>query len=162
QVTFAFTFTRPAVKAWMEWTALSGEEEKKPGKKTTQPLTLAGDRKTATLALPARQALAYRVVLEAEHGIRTERDGGTLTVRPDPPPALLRYVGKETTLNVRPYDRVPIEVRLADDIGVAGAEVVYTINGEKQVHQEKLTLQGANQREAVGRLQWILAGKVKE
>jgi hypothetical protein len=160
QLTFAFTFTRPPVKAWVEWTV--GQDEKMAGTKTTLPLVPTGNGKSATLTLPAREAGAYRVILEAEHGIRTERDGGTLTIRPDLPPALLRYAGKETVLNVRPYDRVPIEVRLADDIGLAGAEVVYTINDEKTFHEEKIPLDGTDKREAVGRLQWMLAGKVKE
>ncbi len=162
EIAFAFAFNRPAVGAWLEWTDLPEKDEGKAGKKSLLPLPLAADRLSARLTLPARQNGSYRVLLEAEHGIRTERDGGSLSVKPDLPPALLRYVGKETPISARPYDRIPIEVRLADDIGVAGAELVYQVDADKTVKEEPLTLEGAGRPEAAGRLLWQLAGKVKE
>src|SRR5262249_42271074 len=85
---FPFPFTRPPAAARLEW---------RPGAGTATPLpvALSRDRLSAKLDLPARQTGVYRLVLEAEHGIRTELEGGTLTVKPDLPPAVLKYLGNE-------------------------------------------------------------------
>jgi hypothetical protein len=159
QVAFAFRFTRPAVSAVLEWTPQAGE---KAAPTTRLPMALSPDRTAATLAVEALTSGSYRVVLEAEHGIRTVRDGAALSVKEDQPPALLRFSGKENARSARPFDRVPMEARLADDVGVAGAEVVYRVNGEKQTHAEPFVLEGGNAREATARHQFLLAGKVKE
>src|SRR5262249_28265283 len=121
------------------------------------------DGQGATLTVPVQTNAEFTLVLEAEHGIRTEYPGGALVVREDQPPA---YVGKEIEqkkdpVNARAFDRIPIEARLADDVAVAGAEVLKAVNKEDE-KSEPMTLDGAGKLEAVARLQWILAGKVKE
>src|SRR5262249_48841888 len=80
----------------------------------------------------------------------------------DQPPALLKYYGSTEIRNARTFDRVPLEARLADDIGVAGAELIYRINNEKKEHTERFTLRGAGSPNATARHQWLLGGKVKE
>ena len=63
-------------------------------KVATHRLALTRDRLGARFTMPATQTGTYRLVLEAEHSIRTERDGGTLTVKPDQPPAVLTFSGR--------------------------------------------------------------------
>jgi hypothetical protein len=162
---FDFRFNRPAVAARLEWTTQEIRETRDGTKTvphvTSHVLPLREEGLAASWTLPAKVHGSYRLVLEAEHGILTEREGGTLTVRPDLAPAFLKFNGKEDLRAVLAYDRLPLEVRLGDDIGVAGAELEYRIN-DRQPQVEPLTLQGTNTREATGALVFSLAGKVKE
>lgn len=165
EVRFDFRFTRPAVSASLEW----AERELRQGKEGTQsttrttrlPLVLSEDRRAASLSLPATATGLYRLILTAEHDIRTELDGGTLTVKEDEPPQFLKFTGREDLKAVLPYERLPLEVLLADDVGVAGAEVEYRIN-DGPVQREAVALEGRNTREARGRHLFALGGKVKE
>ncbi|MFO0842711.1 MAG: hypothetical protein U0797_10000 [Gemmataceae bacterium] len=151
-VTLKVRFTRPAVAATLEWTA-SGE------KPSLTPLKLSDDRMSAEYSFRAAKSGAYRLLLDAEHGVRTERDGGAVTVRPDQVPAVLKFTGPEGVPAARPYDRVPLEARLADDIAVAGADLEYRINDDQSVREERVAVEVA--REAVAKHTFALAGKVK-
>src|SRR5262249_12360556 len=94
---------------------------------------------------------------------------GVLTVLPDQPPALIRYLGaeprdrtkKDRPLVVRAFDRLPIEAVLADDVDVAGADLVYSVNGRGEA-SEQLALDRSDQEAGGGKLTWLLAGKVTE
>ncbi len=158
QITFDFHFSRPAVSAVLE--IVTGEN--KDAAVTTHKLPLSDDRTAASLTLPALTSGSYRVRMDAEHGIATARDGGTITVKEDLPPAMIKFFGKETLLGVRSFDRVPLEARLSDDIGVASADLVYRINDETKTHEERFALDGANTRDAIAKHQFLLSGKVKE
>lgn len=154
---FRFQFTRPAVAARLEWQGENAEGKRRQ----TYALPLSDDKTTAELTLPVKENGSYRLVLEAEHGFHTERDGGTITARPDQPPAVLKYVGQEGVRSARVYDRLALEVRLADDIAVAGADLEYRVNDEKSIRQERFALDGGGTREAVARHLFALSGKVK-
>jgi hypothetical protein len=158
QIAYDFRFTRPAVAAFLEWTA---GEAKADGKPAIHPLALAEDRRGATVTWPATLPGAFRLVLEAERGIRTELDAGTLTIKPDLPPAFLKFSGPEELKAVLPYERLPLEIHLADDVGVARAEIEFQVNNGP-VQREAIALNGAGTREAHGRQEFALAGKVKE
>src|SRR5262249_11703403 len=88
RITFNFTFTRPAVSAVLEMIQGSKSDGAKP---TLHELTFSPDRTTASLTLTALAPGGYRLRMEAEHGIRTDRDGGLLSVKEDLPPALLKF-----------------------------------------------------------------------
>src|SRR5262249_25247509 len=113
ELSFEFAFTRPAVKAWLEWSAEANDRSKKTPKIDNVPLVLSSDALSAKLTVPVKSNAEIKLVLEAEHGVRTEYAGGGLVVQEDQPPALIKYVGKETLLNARAFDRIPIEARLA-------------------------------------------------
>jgi hypothetical protein len=165
EVRFDFRFTRPALCASLEWVAgelRQGKEGTQSTTRTTRlPLVLSEDRRAASLSLPATATGSYHLVLAAEHDIRTELDGGTLTVKEDEPPQFLKFSGREDLMAVLPYERLPLEVLLADDVDVAGAEVEYRIN-DGPVQNEAMALEGQNTREARGRHVFALGGKVKE
>lgn len=165
EVRFDCRFTRPAVAAFVEWTVIEIKEAKdgsKPEPKTTTlPLALSEDRRSATLTLPAQVTGNYRLVLEAEHGIRTELEAKTLTVRVDQPPQIVKFAGKEELQAVLPYDRLLLEITAGDDIGVARADLEYRVNADA-VKTEAMRLTGANLQEATAKLVLPLAGKVKE
>jgi hypothetical protein len=170
---FDFRFTRPAVAAYLEWLPASGgataSRENTLGALTQprspeivrHPLILGEDRQTASFTMPALAEGKYRVVLEAEHGIRTELAGGTIGVRPDQPPSVLKFHGNESLRTVLPYERIPLEIETADDIAVAGVELEYRINDEEAVRQP-LALEGGDTPSAVARHLWELAGKAQE
>lgn len=165
EVRFDLRFTRPAVKARLEW--ITQEIKSGPeGTKTTpkvasHELPLVKGDQAATFTLPAAQTGQYRLVLEAEHGITTERDGATITARPDLPPAVLKFSGKEDLRAVLPYDRLPFELKVSDDVGVATVNLEYKVNGG-EVANQSLALDSANSREAVARMLFAVAGKAKE
>jgi hypothetical protein len=164
-VKFDFRFTRPAVAARVEWT-VNQIKDAKEGRETTPktavlPLALTEDRRSATLTLPATANGTYRVVLEAEQGILTELDAKTLTVRPDQPPQVVKFAGREEMKAVLPYDRLPIEITAGDDIGVARADLEYAIN-DGEVKTEAMALTGANRQEATAKHVFQLTGKMRE
>jgi hypothetical protein len=103
----------------------------------------------------------FKLVLEAEHGIRTELDPHLLVVKIDQPPAFVKVAGNEELKAVQPYETLPLEIQLADDVGVDVAEVEYRVNNGPSVFVP-MALKGRGTREAVGRLRFELAGKVKE
>jgi hypothetical protein len=152
---FNFRFTRPAVAAYLEWIA-----DDKSGKVASHPLTLSENRQAASFTMPAETDGKYRVVLEAEHGIRTVLPGGAVRVRPDQPPAVVKFTGKEDMRAVLPYERVPFEIEATDDIAVASVELDYRINDGEPVHVP-LASRGSK-TSAIVRHVLELAGKVRE
>jgi hypothetical protein len=156
RVAFAFQFTRPAVAASVEW---------KPAMTTggvkVFPLELSAEKQESQVELAATAEGTFRVILEAEHGIRTELETRTLTVKMDLPPAFIRVAGAEDIQAVHPYEVLPLEVDLADDVGVDSAEVEYRVNDGPSI-VEAMQLDGRGTRQAKGRLSFALSGKVKE
>jgi hypothetical protein len=171
EVRFDFRFTRPAAAAYLEVSRdvyrFARNVNALPfGSRLTDnmvrhPLPLSADRQAASFTMPALKEGKYRLVLEAEHEVRTELAGGTIHVQPDQPPSVLRCAGKEELRTVLPYERIPLEIEAADDIAVAGVELEYRINEGKAVRQP-LDLQGGNTPSAIARHVFELAGKVKE
>jgi hypothetical protein len=164
EVRFTFRFTRPAEAAFLEWTEQgeSGEKgDSSPLLKTSNhALDLGDDRQTASFTMTATTAGKYRVVLEAERGIRTVLDGGTLSVRADQPPSVVKFAGIEGRA-VQKSERVPLEIETADDIGVAGIELEYRVNEGQPVRQQ-LTLPDGESPMVRVRHFPQLSGKVQE
>jgi hypothetical protein len=159
-----FHFTRPAEAAYLEWVApaesdKNGETAPVPNS-SSHPLVLSEDRQTASFTMPATAEGKYRVMLEAEQGIRTVLEGGTIRVRPDQPPSVVKFAGKEER-TLQASEGVPLEIEAADDIGVAGVELEYRINDGPAVRQQ-MTLQGGNHPSAIARHFLELSGKVHE
>ncbi|MGH7171864.1 MAG: hypothetical protein ACRELG_16435, partial [Gemmataceae bacterium] len=171
EVRFDFRFTRPAVAAYLEF---SRDPKERAGalpfgsritdNVVRHSLPLSADRQAATFTIPALKESKYRLVLEAEHEIRTELPGGTIHVQFDQPPSVPRFAGKEELSSVLPYERIPLEIEAADDIAVAGVELEYRINDGKAVRLP-LDLEGASGTgvsPVIARHVFELAGKVKE
>ena len=131
EIRFDFRFTRPAVAAYLEFIRDSKGSENV----ARHPLILSADRQAASFTMPALKEGKYRLMLEAEHAIRTELPGGTIHVQLDQPPSVPRFVGREELHSVLPYERIPLEIEAADDIAVAGCELEYRINEGKAVRQ---------------------------
>jgi hypothetical protein len=160
QMTFDFRFTRPAVAAYLEWLAPAGKgEADDPMPK--HPIVLSPDATAGRLQLPATADGTFRVVLEAEQGIRTELEPRSLIVKPDQPPAFVKVTGHDELKAVHPYESLPLDLDLADDVAVDRAELEYRVNDAPSV-LEPITLEGRGTRQARGRYTFQLAGKVKE
>ncbi len=158
-ITFAFRFTRPAVAAYLEWSpSVRKGEAERPVQK--YPITLTPDAAAGRLELPATTDGTFRVVLEAEQGIRTESESRTLIVKPDQPPAFVKVTGHEELKAVHPYESLPIDLELADDVAMDRTELEYRVNDGPSVF-EPITLDGRGTRQARGRYTFHLAGKVK-
>jgi hypothetical protein len=153
-VHFALSFTRPAVAAHMQWAG--------PDTKTREyTLLLSEDGRSAELNLRATETGSYRLILEADYGVRTALEGGTLTVKPDMPPEVTKFNGREDLKAITPYERLSLDCNLADDVGVARADLEYRVNDGKPA-LEPFVLSGAGRLEAKGELLFALEGKVKE
>jgi hypothetical protein len=159
EIRFHFRFSRPAAAACLE----EGRGARDEGREKTirHSLTLSADRQAASLTMTAIEGCKCRLILEAEHNTRTELPGGTIRITPDQPPSVQRFSGPKKTRGLLPYDRVPLEIEAADDIGVAGIELEYRVNDGESVRQP-LKLQGGNTPSAVARHVLELAGKVQE
>jgi hypothetical protein len=151
-VRFEARFTRPAVAARLELASPDGKD---------YPLALKDNGLAAEVSFAATAGGGYRLVLEAEHGVRTELDGGTLTVKPDLPPTVVRFTGREELKAVTPYEKVGLECQLADDVGVARAAIEYRVN-DGPTAREPVTLNGAGRLEASGSYAFTPGLKAKE
>jgi hypothetical protein len=178
-----FRFTQPAQRATLEWPAPAAEDNGATRiPRNEVPLVLTADRYGASCELPALAGGSYRLVLEEEHGIRTELEPRLLKVHVDQPPAFRRlvindkvYVGpeedvkpapkpshertpREDTKTVVPSESLRVDIGLRDDIGVERAEIEYRVN-EGTLQRETIRLQTAGSPEANGQFLFQLAGK---
>jgi hypothetical protein len=156
QLHFEFRFTQPAAAATLIWNAAQAEAGD-----LQRPLALAADRRSATLDLPVEAAGSYRLVFLAEHDIRTELGPRTLSVQLDQPPVFTKVTLPSELKTVLPYDRLPINMALADDVGVDAAVIEYRIN-DGPVQSEPLALKGRGTQEAMAQHFFQLGSKVKE
>lgn len=183
RVRFDFRFTRPARMAALEWPSPGANEDHAPSTaRTIHPLTLTADRCGASAELPALVGGEYRVLLEEEHGIRTDLEPRIVNVKIDQPPAFVKVVvgdtlqpgsaqapkpapegdgkgsEKDAPKLALPFDSVPVDVALTDDVGIGRADVEYRINdGPSQ--SEPIPLHGAEERETQGQSLFKLAHK---
>jgi hypothetical protein len=154
ELTFHCQFTRPAVAASLEWTADGGAKQ-------VIPLQLADGKEEGNVALTARTGGSFRLVMEAEHGIRTELPLHRVDVKIDQPPVFDKVSGTNEIKMVRSYEPIPIEFSLLDDVGVDAAFVEFSINKGAPI-VEPITLQGKGTLEAKGRHTLSLASIVQE
>lgn len=156
RVRFDVRFTQPAERATLVWPGDKGQPVR-------QDLALAEDRSAGSVELPAIAGGAYKLVLVGSNGFTTELAGRELAVRIDQPPAVVHFAGSSPKAlpTALPYDSIPLELALADDIGVASAQVEYRVNGGP-AQREDIPLQGGGTRQAAARHSFRLAGKVKD
>ncbi|HEX4612784.1 MAG TPA: hypothetical protein VH092_31605, partial [Urbifossiella sp.] len=119
--TFRLRFTRPAATAVLEW-----RPDSPGGLPETLPVALDPDATGGTATLPIREPGDLRLVLTNEPGprkLRTEA-AARVRVRPDEPPRFVAVSGLfDARRSVHPGQVVTITVALADDVGVASAEL---------------------------------------
>jgi hypothetical protein len=158
-------FTQAAREASILW---PGDKKAAETAAAAQSLSLAADRLSGSVELSALTEDAYRLLLKGENGFDTELTGGELIVHVDQPPAVVKFasnVGKALTgdkqRNVLPYDSIPLELSLTDDVGIASAHVEYRVN-DKPSRDEPINLEGPGRTQAAARHVFQLGGKVKE
>ncbi len=171
RVSFHFRFTRPAAAAYLEFKAQSSKSKAglpvaglHPGPNLESnflKLELSADRREGRIDIPARTHATYQIALEAEHGIRTELEPRKLIVTIDQPPQFAKVTGAEDAKELNPYDHLPLEIALTDDVGVDIAEVEYRINEGASLF-EPIPLQGRGKQTSAGKHDFLLAGKVKD
>jgi hypothetical protein len=122
-------------------------------------LTLGPDRQTGTITLPAVASGKYQLRLVAEHGLENTSPEHAVVVTPDLPPQFTKTPAKQELKAVLPYDRVPLEFAVGDDVAVAGAEVEYRVNKQEPA-RDPIALTGQKTREATSKDAFALSGKV--
>lgn len=160
-------FTQPAREAMIVWPSAKNAP---PADAVSHPLTLTADRLGGSIDLPALADGPYKLLLKGENGFDTELSGSELIARIDQPPAVLKFAsagGKgqadahNSPRTVLPYDSIPLDVLLTDDVGVSAAELEYRVN-DGTVQREEIALQGRGTPQANARHVFQLSGKVKE
>jgi hypothetical protein len=159
-------FTLPAREALLFWPSDNKEAGTRAG---GHPLALGSDCRSGTIELSALADGPYKLLLRGENGFDTELAGGELSVHVDQPPTVSKLAsaadkgrpGSEGLAAVLPYDRVPLDVALADDVGIALAELEYRVN-DGPVQREEITLQGRGTKRSQASHVFQLSGKVKE
>jgi hypothetical protein len=152
-VDLSVQFTAQAKAATLELRSSEGERIL-----DVLPLRLTDDGKSAKGQWLARQSGQYRLILDAERGIRTVKQGGSIIIRADQPPAFVRMISKEVKA-ARLRDRLPIEAVLRDDIGIGGAVLEVRRNQDKSA-EEPFSVLGTG-REVVIQRKITLGGKVE-
>lgn len=147
-------FSRPAVAAYFEWSPDAGV-------KRLLPLQLSDDRDSALFHMPLATPGIYRLIMEAEHGIRTESTSHRIEIKIDLPPAFERVSGSNDLKVVRPYDSISLEASLNDDVSVESAYLEYAV-GNGPVRIEPMTLEGKGAHQALARHVLSLSGIVQE
>lgn len=166
EIRFDFRFTRPAVAAYLEFSRdPQGSEsalasDSRPNDFARHSLILSADGQEGSLVIQAINEAKYRLILEAEHDIRTELQGGTIHITPDQPPAVRQFTGPKKVGGILPSERIPLEIKASDDIGVACIELEYRVN-EGDVVRQPLDFQGGNTPSAEANHVLELTGKVK-
>ena len=97
-VQFDCKFTRPAVAAYLDWTTPEGTIQKDGVKAlapTTTRLELGPDGTTGTATLPVVASGKYRLRLVAERGIETAFPEHGVAVKPDLPPEVKKFAGRD-------------------------------------------------------------------
>src|SRR4029077_11000983 len=101
----------------------------------------------------------YSLHLRAEHEIATDFPERDVIVTPDAPPQFKKVAGKDELKVVLPYDKIPLEFMVGDDVAVAKAEVEYRVNhGDPALVAVHMT--GLKTHEAISKDAFDLAGKV--
>jgi len=165
KVLLEVSFTQPAREALVQWPT---EKNTPQAMSNEQRMILAADRLSGSIELPAVADGAIGLMLRGDNGFDTQLAGGNLSVRIDQPPTVAKFastVGQglagDRRRKVLPYDAIPIEINLADDVGVASAQVEYRIS-EGEPRDEQIKLQGRGSTHAAARHVFQLGGKVQE
>jgi len=167
RIQFDFQFTTPVAKASLAWVRLSTNEA------TSRDIELTSDRRRGRSELAALENGTYKLILEEEHGIRTEFEARKVTIQIDQPPSFLKVSiadkawrppssqenrNEDEVKVVVPADVLPVEIALSDDVGIDLAQLQYCIN-DGGVQSESFRLNGAGNRQASSRQFFKLADK---
>ncbi len=144
-------FTRPAASAVLEW-----RPDAPGGLPDTLPVVLDPDAAGGTATVPLREPGGLRLVLTNEPGVRKLRTevAVRVRVRPDELPRFVTLTGLWNARRaVLPGQVVTVTVGLADDVGVAAAELEIAAGpGFAAVTRLPVALTGAGTRTAEGRV----------
>ncbi|HET6572703.1 MAG TPA: hypothetical protein VFG68_03800 [Fimbriiglobus sp.] len=150
-------FSSAPAEVYLEWRPAD------PGNRVRVPVRLRDDRLagSAEVAVPTDGTLV--LVLIGDRGVRTELPAA-VRATPDAPPRFEKVVGLTgAARDVRPDERVPIELAARDDVRIESLHVEYCLNSnEADVRSEPVALPGVGSNRAEGAFAFALAGKAKE
>jgi hypothetical protein len=157
---FRLRFTRPASTAALEWRS---EGRAKDFELTAVELSPDRTEGTAEFRLVESGTLVLVLVNETGSGkLRTETPI-RVQVRSDAPPRFTQIAGMTVrSRQVRPGERLPIAVAVADDVGIDGAALEYVAPGAKEPVVLPIPLSQAAGTAVEGRVVLDLGGKAKE
>lgn len=160
KVRFDLRFTRPATSAAVEW---KPSDPNGPFPPERFPVILAGTKTAGFADFTLKADGTLKFIFLGEHNVRTEVAVATKAVV-DTPPRFVKVTGvTDQPQDIRPDDRLPIDLAVEDDVKVEKVVLEYTVNGkELPVFITPLPLRDLGTPRAEGKYQFDLAGKAKE
>ncbi len=159
-VSFQLQFNRPARSANFEW-----KPSQPNGQLNSEQFfaTLNEDRTKGTVEWMLMGEGTLKLVLTGEQNVRTEIVVATKAT-PDAPPKFERVTGvSEKIRDVRPGERVPIELTVTDDVKVEKLELHFEVNGDARTRRVlPITIKDVGTKRADGRYSFDLTDKAKE
>lgn len=159
-VAFTLKFNRPARSANFEW-----KPSNPNGQLAAEQFfaTLSDDRTAATADWMLLGDGTLKLILIGEQNVRTEIVIATRAV-PDSPPKFEKVTGVSDKIrDVRPGERVPIELIVTDDLRVDKLELHFELNGDPSTKRMlPIPLKDIGTTRAEGRYSFDLADKARE
>jgi hypothetical protein len=130
------------------------------GNSQTIPVTANG--LTASAAHLIKQSGMFKLTLTGEHGLKSTLVAPVKAL-PDMPPAFVTVAGlSNRTLEIRPGERLPLAIGVADDLAVSSIRLEYRTAGSNASPQQiAIPLEGLGTPHAMGRWAFDTTGKCK-
>lgn len=150
-------FSSAPAEAYLEWRPAEPEHPDRV------PVRLRDDRLAGTAEVAIAADGTLTLVLIGDRGVRTELPA-TVRANPDTPPRFEKVIGLTgSARDVRPNERIPVELAAHDDVRLDALHIEYCLTGkEADVRSEPTLLPGAGSNRIEGAFTFALAGKAKE
>lgn len=149
----AFALNRKAEAIALEFVTPDGNAQ-------TIPVTANGLTASATHVI--KQSGMLKLILTGEHGLKSTLVAAVKAV-PDAPPVFVTVAGlSNRALEIRPGERLPLAIGVADDLAVASVRLEYRTAGSNASPQRMdLPLEGIGTPQAMCRFAFDTTGKCK-
>jgi hypothetical protein len=129
---------------------------------TSQSIAVTANGQTATASFVIKQSGILKLTLTGEHGLKSTLVAAVKAV-PDMPPAFITVAGlSNRTLEIRPGERLPLGIGVADDLAIASVRLEYRTAGSNVSPQPiAIPLEGIGTPQAMGRFAFDTTGKCK-
>src|SRR5262249_45689601 len=127
------------------------------------PLDVAAGGQAAAAKFPLREDGSLRLVLTGDHGLKSDFVVAVRATK-DAPPAFEKVVGlADLALEVRPGEKVPVELVLTDDFAVTKAQFEYALGTPQAIPRiDSIHLDGTGTPQASAKAVFALGDKARD